>query len=328
LLARAASHPENLSLADLTPEKVCAISAREGVDFATALLYERVRRSPQHSAFIAQIDGWQPANHSIGGQDVTIGVVPAAFYRENPDSGADGGLVLEEAHRLGFRAVLIPVSSNGTLQQNAKTILDWLADHRGERIILVSLCKGGPDVKSALSRPDAPEHFRQVSAWVNICGTLNGSLVAEWMLASKPSFFIAWLYCKYHGSNLDFLRELVPSAPGPLSAPLKLPAGMRLINVVGFPLQRHLTNRFMRLCHQRVSRRGPTDGGVVLADVCALPGVMYPLWGGDHYLRPAARARRVISAVLEVLVADDNREGSRPGNEIPATDQTGQMPLA
>ena len=298
------------------------------MDFATTLLYDRVKRSPQHSAFIGQIDQWQSSNHRITTGNLTVALVPAAFYKENPDSGADGRLIREEAIRLGLRCELIPLASTGTLAENSQTILDWLAQHRGGKIILISLCKGGADVKFALGSTKGQEHFGDVLAWVNICGTLNGSPVAELLLATKPRFFLAWLYCKCRGLNLTFFREIVPASQGPLSAALELPASMRLINLVGFPLRRHLTNRFMRQCHRFVSRQGPTDGGVLLADACHLPGVIYPVWGADHYLRPESRARQIIGAVLEYLIEDNNREGLRLTNETPANDQTAQMPSA
>ena len=226
--ARAASFPEFLSLAELTVGKLGEISAREGVDFATALLYDRVKRSPQHSAFIAQIDQLQLVAREIAAnRDVTVAIVPAAFYKENPDSGADGKLIREEAIRLGLRCELIPLASTGTLAENSQTILEWLAKHRGGKILLISLCKGGADVKFALGSTKGQEHFGDVLAWVNICGTLNGSPVAELLLATKTRFFLAWLYCKCRGLNLTFLREIVPASQGPLSTALKLPASMR-----------------------------------------------------------------------------------------------------
>lgn len=329
LLARASVLPEFPSLALLTADKLREIAAREGVDFATALLYDRVKRSEQHSPFIARIDQLQSgAPEGAANRDVTVAIVPAAFYKENPDSGADGRLIREEAIRRGLRCELIPLASTGTLAENSQTILGWLAQHRGEKILLVSLCKGAADVKFALGSSKGQEHFRDVFAWVNICGTLNGSPVAELLLATKTRFFLAWLYCKCRGLNLTFLREIVPGSQGPLATALRLPASTQLISLVGFPLRRHLTNRFMRQCHRFVSRQGPTDGGVLLADACHLPGVIYPVWGADHYLRPESRARQIIGAVLNYLLADGSQGGLHLTHKTPANDQIAQMPLA
>ena len=324
LLARAASFSECRSLADLTADKLREISGREGLDFATSLLYDRVKRSEQHAAFIDRIDQWQTSDRKIGAGNVVVGVIPAAFYKETPNSGADGKLILEEGRHLGLQSKLIPLSSTGTLAENSKIIFDWLANHQGNEIILVSLCKGSADVKFALNSPGAQEKFRDVSVWVNICGTLNGSPVAEWLLAAKPRYFLTWVCCKCRGYGMDFLREVAPSRQGPLTQPLKLPSSIRLINVVGFPLRHHLTNQFIRICYERVSPQGPNDGGVLLADACQLPGVIYPVWGADHYLRPESRARQIIGAILESLMADSNRAAPGSANETPANGQTAQ----
>lgn len=325
LLTRAAVFAATGSLSEVTRETVQKLSAQHGVDFATALLYDRVTRSPLHSPFISAINQW-PGMHafSVPERKPIVAVVPAAFYKENPESGADGKLICEEACKLGLRTELIPVSSTGTLAENAVQIRSWLTSHNKEPIILVSVCKGGADAKHALGSHAAC--FENISTWINVCGTLNGSPVAEWLLASKPRFFVAWLYCKCKRQSIRFLHELAPN--GPLSSPLKPPASMQLINVVGFPLRRHLTNRFMRQCHQRVAAAGPTDGGILLADVCRLPGVIYPIWGGDHYLRPAERARRIISAILQYAVTADRQRAPSTLDKTPATDQNARTLLA
>ncbi|HEY3914057.1 MAG TPA: hypothetical protein VGN61_06180 [Verrucomicrobiae bacterium] len=324
LLARAAAFPEFRFLSDLNAETLRKISTTHGVDFATALLYDRVNRSPQHAAFINRIDHAERLPPEVTSQNITVAVAPAAFYKEAPNSGADGKLILEEARRLELRAELIPSSSTGTLAENSAIIHHWLANREGEKIILVSLCKGGADVKFALGQPNNRETFRRVSSWINICGTLNGSPIAEWLLAFKPRFFMAWLACRCRGHDINFVRELQPAPQSALSQPLHLPAPMRLVNIVGFPLKRHLTNRFMRLCYQRISPFGPNDGGVLLADACSLPGLLYPIWGADHYLRPEPRARRIISTVLNFLATPDNREKPPSRTEIPAIDRTAQ----
>jgi hypothetical protein len=77
---------------------------------------------------------------------------------------------------------------------------------------------------------------------------------------------------------------------------------MRFITVAGFPRQRHLSNGFMRRCHRFISAKGPNDGGVLLGDVCRLPGSLYPVWGADHYLRPDNRARAILAAIFAYLL--------------------------
>jgi hypothetical protein len=231
--------------------------------------------------------------------DLLVGIAPAAFYREMPHTGADGRVLRETAVSLGLRVETIPIHSTGTLAENAAIIQRWLAQHSATRIVLISLCKGGADLKYALC--GSPAAFEHVVAWINVCGTLDGSPFAEWLLASKPRFIATWLYFKCQRRNFEMLREIVPAAAGPLAQPLSLPATLRFISVVGFPLRRHLTNAFMRRCHRFIAPAGPNDGGVLIADTLQLPGSLYPVWGADHYLRPDARAAAILAAILRHL---------------------------
>jgi hypothetical protein len=322
LLARARTYPGSGTLADLSPDLLRQISRQEGVDFATALLFDRVHHS-FHRAFITEVDRLMAAPRAIVDPAAwLVGIVPAVFYQQMPQAGADGRVVRETAAGLGLSCELVPLLSAGTLAENARILCDWLARHRQRKIILVSLCKGGADVKYALNAPAGWAAFQPVVAWVNVCGTLSGSPFAEWLLTTKPRFIAAWVYFKCSGHNFQVLREIVPRPNGPLSAPLRLPDSLRLINLVGFPLKRHLSNAFIRRCHQFISPGGPNDGGVLLTDACQLPGSLYPVWGADHYLRPDVRARAILAAVFTYL--DEEFAGSRDNTPFPAASTGGR----
>lgn len=304
LLARAAATQEFTALRELKAETLRAIAARDGIDFATALLFDRVTRSEPHASFIARVDqahGTIPADFA---RSVVIAIVPAPFYREMPHSGADGRVIREVAAEAGIACELVPVRSAGTLAENAAILREWLRARAGRRIVLVSLCKGGADVKFALAQPHSTGDFAEVAAWINICGTLRGSHVARWSMATRSRLLATWIYCRCKGAGTQFLRELAPTVTGPLAAPLRLPATLRLFSIVGFPLRVHLTNAYMRRCHAIIAPAGPNDGGVLLADVSELPGPIYPVWGADHYLRPDARARRILAGVLGYLAGE------------------------
>src|SRR6266404_8203555 len=104
LLRPAAAPVEFPGLELLSADKLREIAARDGMDFATVLLYDRVKRSEPHAAFIRQMDEAQKLDRSQGAaHEFTIGIVPAAFYREKPHSGADGRVVREAATRAGFK---------------------------------------------------------------------------------------------------------------------------------------------------------------------------------------------------------------------------------
>jgi hypothetical protein len=278
------------------------ITARDGIDAATTLLYRSVLDSPEHGPFIRRID--EIARRKMPrawSADATLVIVPGAFYRENPRSGADGRILREIAERLGCPTELIPIVSRGSLRRNARIISDWLMEHRRQSVILASLSKGGADVKMAMAQPDAARAFENVAGWINLCGILDGTPMAEWLLSRRPAALLNRIYFTLRGQGLGFLRELYYAPGCPLDFELRLPAHIRMVTVAGFPLSKHMSTRLARRCHRRLASFGPNDGSLILADVCASPGLIYPLWGADHYLRPQAHVRELVLALLQYL---------------------------
>lgn len=283
-------------------EELREISARDGVNAATTFLYQAVLDSPQHGRFIRKI---QSLSHetkpSPPPPDVELAIVPGAFYRENPRSGADGHVVREQAERLGWRPDLIPIASTGSLQENAATICHWLGEHRQCRVVLVSLSKGGPDVKMAFTQSGAERAFEPVVAWINLCGLLDGTPLADWLFSPQIGAWLLRQYFRLRGQNCGFASDLRRGKATPLDFELRLPAHVQMISVAGFPLTQHVTNGMMSRCHRRLASHGPNDGGMLLADVCALPGLIYPIWGGDHYLRSGGDMNQLIGALLRFV---------------------------
>jgi len=118
-------------------------------------------------------------------------------------------------------------------------------------VILASLSKGGPDVKMALAEPDAERSFRNVAAWISLCGILDGTPMADWLLSRSPGAVLIRLYHRLRGFSTGFLRDLRYGPGSTLDFPLRLPPHLRLISVAGFPLREHLTRRVSRRCHGR-----------------------------------------------------------------------------
>lgn len=277
------------------------VFAAESLDEATARLYRSV--CERHQAFIDNIDrlmqDTQPAPPPP--RDLKLVIVPAAFYRENPRSGADGRVARAQAERLGWSVETIPLDSDGSTLANARTICDWLKAQRDSRIVLVSLSKGGSDIKLALREPDAAEAFERVDCWINLCGILSGTPLSEWLLSWQVEAALSRMYYRMLGVSVEFVRDLRRDAGGPLDCELKLPAHLQLISVAGFPLRRHMTSGLGRRCYDRASPNGPNDGVIILQDVCALPGLLYPIWGADHLLRSGTDMDRMMAALLRYV---------------------------
>jgi hypothetical protein len=276
LLVRAAEYCERRKIEEISQGVLRQITRDEGIDFATAVLYCVVSESKSlcHFTNEAIVEAGSSSN-------VTVAIIPGAFYVEHPETGADGRRLREAAELLNCKTELIETASVGTLSANSETILEWLRSNRGRKVVLASFSKGGADVKVALRRN--PELFRNVIGWINLGGTTEGSSIVTWILSRRIPRLIARAIFWWHGREMQFLHDLHRTSEGALDFPLSLPSHLRAIHVIGFPLRNHLSTPRARTWHHRLSNEGPNDGAAMLFDACQLPGVVYPVWGADHY---------------------------------------------
>ncbi len=253
----------------------------EGLDFATALLHDRILRVPANAAFLHSAHEMRrPENFCAD----LIGIVPGAFHREPWNTGAAGARVLAIACELGCVAEVIPTGSFGTLNENARVILDWLAAHRGKNVALISLSKGGTEVKRALSLPEAASAFATTFAWVSFSGIVHGTPLIDWLRRHPLRWWSVRMWLWWHGHSARALDDLRYDAT--LAWPA-LPAHLRSVRVCGFPIRRHLAHPWATRGYRRLAPLGPNDGGgILLGDCPKLPGIVCPIWGADHYLMP------------------------------------------
>ena len=221
--------------------------------------------------------------------------------------GGDGRIVREVAAGLGLKTDLIPLVSFGSVKTNAGLIRNWLKQHQHERIILVSLSKGGADLKLAMSEPDTPELFRNVVAWINVCGPLSGSRMANWILESRIRTWFFQCKLRWQKRDFQFVSDLRHGENAPLGFAFQPPNSMRMVSLIGFPLHQHMTTQFSRFCHRTIGSYGPNDGTTLLADLHAVPGEIYPVWGMDHYFRPERAAGKLVTVTLQYLFESSPR---------------------
>jgi hypothetical protein len=284
---QAAGWSEHATLSELGNGALRIIAAERGLDFATAVLYDRLLKSDAVTHRILH-----PGTAVRDGTELRpkkspslVAVVPGAFYVESPRSGADGREILDESRRLGVATELIPTRSFGSLDENAEIIRRWLGRHARPGTTVVSLSKGGADVKWALRHVDAELAFRHVRAWINISGITEGTPLVSWLLGRKHRSLLVRPLFRWRNYDFDVLRQLDYGEAHPLNGPWNVPPGLSVIHVLGFPLKRHLTNGLARRGHRRLAGHGPNDGaGIVLYDAVCRPGMIYPVWGADHYL--------------------------------------------
>jgi hypothetical protein len=277
------------------------LGAQRGLDFATAVLDRALRQSSRHGPLIAYLE--QPA---LQGPmlDAEIVIVPGAFYKEKPETGAAGQLIQESVRLLGYATVTVPLHSFGSVKANAELLADWLRQRGQAPVVLVSHSKGSTEIRHVLARPDAAELFSKVRAWIDLSGLFCGTPIIGWLREQPLRRWLLRLLFWWHGFAFSALDEIdraaCPAWPGALDAAPHLD----VIHVVGLPLQRHLTTPLTKRGYRRLAPLGPNDGTILLEDVFALPGRVYPVWGADHYLRPRERDMRQLIAGILCYLAD------------------------
>jgi hypothetical protein len=286
--------PDIDSLSSVVLER---LTAERGIDFATAVLYDRLCRRTDVAELLSQYSqhrSWSGATIPAG----RLAIVPGALYREHPQTGADGSAILREADRIGWRCELVPLASAASPRENGIQLCHWLRRQSRDPLVLVSLSKGGADVKSALAQPDAEETFDRVCGWISFGGILDGAPMVEW--ACSKTFARSWyrFVCWLGGYDFDAFQALRRNDSAPLSFPLRTLPHIQTIHVVGVPLRRHLSSGRARRWHRRMACWGPNDSVTLLADVIRWPGRVLPVWGTDHYWQDRWNARRLVPFLL------------------------------
>jgi hypothetical protein len=276
-----------------------------GIDAATTLLYQAIRSCSVHGPFIRRVEEimGEPLSGSAS-LSVAFSIVPGAFYQEHPETGASGEDLRNVAEAMGCSTYLVPTKSLGKIQENAAIILEWLLSSKEERIVLCSLSKGGADIKYAMAQPEAKKAFQRVVAWINVGGILSGSPMVTWLLARPLLTFIYRTLFWWRGEDFSFVRDLERRAGSTLDFDLMLPAHMKCVHVMCFPLARHIQKRRTRRWHRRLGHYGPNDGATLLKDSSILPGLLFPVWGVDHYFDQAERRLELVSALLYYLAEE------------------------
>jgi hypothetical protein len=239
-----------------------------------------------------------------------VAIAPGAFYREHPETGADGRELIEMSKQpWGWQCQCIATESIGTTDRNATLINEYLQQKlRSHRVILVSLSKGTSDARVARSR--RPDLFAGLQGWVSVSGVLHGTPMANWLLDRwrlRPA--VKWMLW-YHRADSEALVALRHGAGASLSEPFP-DTPFPMIHVAAFPLRRHLSCFRSRLWHRRLRRDGPTDGVIMLEDLLRVPGRVLPVWGSDHYLQSGWNVPQSVCQIITMLddqMASANRD--------------------
>jgi hypothetical protein len=308
LLARV---PELKEVDASTPtlEQLQAIATQHGIDVATAFACRAIANHETHRDFIDEVNqGIRNASSVMPTSDCAVALVPNLGFCIDPKSQLVGDQIAKAARRRGLEFAQIDTDPTRDLATNGAKVCQALLAMPFERIIMMSLSKGSADLKMALERADAEQAFARVPAWVNVCGLLDGSPVVNRFLENETAaeeIVLQW----FHRRDPDQVRKILKACrecgrelKSPLSRELDLPRHLQMFNIVAFPTSDTLSYEHTRIFHALMADDGPNDGFGLIADQISTPGVIYPVWGADHYLDRFLDVEALLSSLFAIVV--------------------------
>ncbi|HEY7498555.1 MAG TPA: hypothetical protein VH740_08575 [Vicinamibacterales bacterium] len=285
---------------DCTHDVLAELSRVAGIDAATTFFYERIRRAPRNREIVAALDGGIGASSGesnaliAGERRARVLIAPALFYRERPDIGGDGASIQAAARSAGLDVEILPVASAGTVHTNAAELARLLPERVTGPTVLVSLSKGAADVRLAFESVRAiPDDLR---AWVVVSGLVHGTPAVDRLRERWWRRWALQLLLARASAPPNLIDDL--SSSSALRSRAAAPHGVLVVNVIGCPLTRHVGTTFGRMRHRQMAHLGPNDGLMLLRDAIVDPGLVYPIWGADHYLRTPS-----VSSIVSRLLA-------------------------
>lgn len=263
-------------------EELRELTRSRGMDVATMLLYQSIRAAPPHAHFIRAVDA-QPVHREHEPVDDKVLFIPALFHRHYPETGADAKLALDIAKACGFQVETIPVRSVATVAENADIVAGFLDKETAKRLWIFAVSKGSAEFRVFMQRYPAAPAIARIAGWINACGLPAGCQIADHNLATPMRRLSYRLICRMFGSSIELVRELSTSHAF-WRSPLALPTGMQTINFMAIPLACHIQTSLVGR-YSAISVNGPNDGMVSCRHSVVDGGVIYPVWGCDHFFR-------------------------------------------
>lgn len=265
------------------PDKqfLAELSTNDEANLASRVLYESLLRDSRHGEFQRKVDG-SPTRPTRKTSAPLIVIVPGMFYREYPEIGADGSLVVDIARRFGAETVTVPSLSLGSVSENRDILHEYLRNMPARPFWLISMSRGSAEVKWMLQSHSDASYLDQLQGWISVCGIVSGTPLHERIYKSRILSALHRTFARVNGIDADLGAELCRS--NELWQPTQCPEHIQIVNIIAIPLSWHVTGSAMRR-YKRICHLGPNDGVVLLGDYLNEPGLIYPVWGVDHFMR-------------------------------------------
>jgi hypothetical protein len=267
---------------EINNETLSEITKRYSMDVATLYfvnrMYEQEKNRQINDHYLAALDTAEHIELSMSfKQDFFIVFVPGFRYRHihNGSDFCDQRLLLDS---IGVPYEMIDINETGLVEGNAQIIADRLQElnqiHRN--IIIISVSKGGLETAMALGKYATPQNISSVKGWINVCGILKGTPVADYWAKPFKRFLMGsglfWAGIKVDLKGL--LTDLSYETGKEKYKHLKIPPEINTVSLIATPLARQKANKYFT---------SPNDGFSPLVDEITEDGLVIIEMGLNHF---------------------------------------------
>lgn len=287
-------------------DELCALTQQHSADFASLFFAYRLQAHSAQDPLVCRYHECLAQRAPLTAErlsGILFVLVPGWLHRTEPYTGADMARQRQLLERLGAQVYVIALPENASVEANAAWLrreLETLALQHSQ-LIIASVSKAGIEVAAALDALAGTAALASIRAWINFGGTLQGTPLADLGLR----WWIRWLTWIYivPDRSLDALRSLAVEPSRRRFAELRLPASVRVVNVLGIPLSGTLSamGRFGYHC---LKSQGPNDGVTLLADALVPGASTIATLGADHFFALDdidARVQAIVHSLLDHL---------------------------
>lgn len=311
-------------------QRLRTLSQQYSVDTLALFFAHRLLKQPQNREIQLEFNHQFQALQTIGTGNTSANAVerqyrvvfvPGWLYRSKPWTGADFAGPRTILDRMGMDHHFIPLLDNGPIEDNARLIAQGLLPllQDGKPVIVVSGSKGGPEVALALGQLLTAEQSQSIKAWVNICGALQGSPLADQWTNWPNSWLTSLIFHTRGWGGLAGLESMRIERSRRRSAQLAIPEHITIVNYVGIPVSGTIFEKEFekRFTYTHLRRHGPNDGLVLLPDKVASRSITVTELGRGHFLSEPdfdVRTTALLQAVIKRLSISELRTGLQPNS--------------
>lgn len=203
--------------------------------------------------------------------------VPTYLYKRLPVMGSDFAVPKKALEKAGVPVHFVETVEDGAIETNAEIVAAAIAARAssGRRLILISASKSGSEVALALTRLGAAQ-TRHVAGWINAVGALQGTPLADERALTRVERLVGTV-------DAAGVESLTTERSRRRFRGFRVSDHILVVNYFGVPLSGDLSS-WARPSFRPLSRHGPNDGILLLADMIFPRGISVAELGLDHYL--------------------------------------------